>query len=52
MNVVKELNLTHSKSSVKWGAIFTIFGIVLAFTACDNDINSVEEYPSLNMVTT
>jgi len=56
MNCKKELNLKHSKSKIKWWAIFAIFGIVLAFTACDKDndcdcdSDSVEQYPSLKVV--
>ena len=56
MNCNKELNLTHSKSKVHWWAIFLIFGIVLAYSACDKDNDSdkdndiVVEYPSLKVV--
>ena len=52
MNCDKELNLTHSKSKVQWWTIFAIFGMILAFTAChkDNDSIDVEEYPSLKIM--
>lgn len=53
MNSNKGLNLTHSKSTFQWWAIFAIFGIVLAFTSCEKDCNSPEEkpeeYPSLKL---
>ena len=48
------LNLTHSK--VQWWAILSLFGIVLAFTACekecicDENDDPIEEYPSLKVV--
>ena len=54
MDYNKELNLTHSKTKAQWWAIFAIFGIVLAFTACEKDCNcpedNPEEYPSLQVV--
>jgi hypothetical protein len=56
MNCNKELILPHSKSKVKCWAIFAIFGIALAFTACNRDKNNdidnddVVEYPSLKVV--
>jgi len=52
MNCDKESNFTHSKSRVQWWSIFAIFGIVIAFTACDKDNDNVpvDEYPSLKVV--
>jgi len=51
------LNLTHFKSKVQWWAILSLFGIVLAFTACEKDCICdenedpiEEEYPSLKIV--
>lgn len=43
-----------TKFKAQWWAIFAIFGIVLTFTACDEDDEcpspSPEEYPSLKVV--
>ncbi len=52
MNCIKELNLKQSKPKVYWGTIFAIFGMLLAFTACnkENDDNDLEEYPFLKVV--
>lgn len=55
MNYNKKLKLAHSKSKVQWWAIFAIFGIFLAFTACEKksvsekESDPVEEYPSLKV---
>jgi len=49
----KESKLTLLKSKNKWWAIFAILGIVLTFTACENDCNfpedKPEEYPFLKV---
>ena len=54
MNCDKDLEKTHSKSKVHWWAILAIFGMVLAFTACEKDCDcpedKPEEYPSLKIV--
>ncbi len=48
MGCDKKVILAHWKLKVQWLVVFAIFGIVLAFTACDKD--NVEEYPTLNVV--
>ena len=48
MNSHKEL--THLKSKVQWWAFFAFLSIVFAFTACDKNNNSREQFPSLKVV--
>ena len=44
MKHYKELNLTHSKSKVRWWFIFAIFGIVFVFTSCEKENNCDNVY--------